>query len=129
MSDRIAITCPLKRIIIFVGDVQKCAGFYRDAFGFAPLQSDHPSTDWLELDTGGCLLAFHKAHGPNGPIDAPTGSATNPHKIVFYVEDVAAAREDLVRRGISIGPVHAFGKLCLCDGQDPEGHVFQLSNR
>jgi predicted enzyme related to lactoylglutathione lyase len=120
---------PLNRIIIFVGDVEKCAGFYTKAFGFAVIPSEHPSTEWMELDTGGCRLAFHKAHGPDGPIDAPTGSSRNPHKIVFYAEDVAAARAAIVAGGAVMGDLRTFGSLIICDGQDPEGHVFQISNR
>jgi predicted enzyme related to lactoylglutathione lyase len=120
---------PLKRIMIFVGDVEKCAAFYQHAFGLTPRASEHIPGEWLELETGGCRLAFHKARGPNGPIDSATGNANHPHKIVFYAEDVAAARADLVERGIAMGPVRTFGKITLCDGQDPEGHVFQLSNR
>jgi predicted enzyme related to lactoylglutathione lyase len=120
---------PLNRVIIFVGDVEKCARFYIESFGFPAFTSEHAPTEWMELDTGRCRLAFHKAHGPNGPIDAPTGSRMNPHKIVFYAEDVAAARAAVVARGIVMGDVRTFGSLTLCDGQDPEGHVFQISNR
>jgi predicted enzyme related to lactoylglutathione lyase len=120
---------PLTRVIIFVGDVQKCATFYQNVFGFTPLKSDHPSDDWLELDTGGCRLAFHKAHGPSGKIDAPTGSMNNPHKIVFFAANVEAAQAQAVARGAMMGQVRKFGSLVLCDGQDPEGHVFQLCNR
>ena len=120
---------PLIRVIIFVADVQKCASFYRDIFSFIQLPSEHPATEWLELDTGGCRLAFHKAHGPDGPIDVPTGSAMHPHKIVFYAEDVDAARAAIVARGAVMSEVRKFGSLALCDGQDPERHVFQISNR
>jgi catechol 2,3-dioxygenase-like lactoylglutathione lyase family enzyme len=120
---------PLRRIIIFVGDVKRCAEFYRDAFGFTIIAGDFPDSEWLELETGGCRLAFHKATGPDGPINSPTGSAMNPHKIVFYCEDVAEVRAQLVAKGVKVGDVHTFGKLTLCDGQDPEGHVFQISNR
>ena len=120
---------PLHRIIIFVADVETCAAFYRDVFGFTALPSDHPPTEWIELDTGGCRLALHKARGPNGAIDTPTGSAVHPHKIVFYAEDVEAARAAVVARGAIMGDVRNFGSLTLCDGQDPEGHVFQISNR
>ena len=123
------MTTPLNRVIIFVGDVQKCARFYSDIFGFKPLASDHASTDWIELDTGGCRLAFHKARGPDGPIDSPTGSPMNPHKICFFAEDVEAARAAVVAHGAVMGDVRKFGSLVLCDGQDPEGHVFQLCNR
>jgi predicted enzyme related to lactoylglutathione lyase len=120
---------PLHRIIIFVGNVEKCAKFYVDAFGFTALPSQHGAKEWMELETGGCRLAFHKAHGPKGPIDSPTGSAMHPHKIVFYAEDVQAARAAVAARGAVMGKVHKFGELVMCDGKDPEGHVFQISNR
>lgn len=116
---------PLKRVIIFVEDVEKCARFYQDVFGFTVVPSDHPSKEWIELETGGCRLAFHKARGAGGP----TGRPDNPHKIVFYAKDVAAVREQIVGRGAVMGKVHTFGSLVLCDGRDPEGHVFQISNR
>lgn len=119
---------PLKRVIIYVGDVEKCAGFYRDAFGFTALASDLPTNEWIELETGGCRLAFIQAHGPDGPIHSATGGPMNPHKLVFYAEDVNAVRLQLVARGAMMGTVRRFGPLSLCDGHDPEGHVFQLSN-
>ena len=53
----------------------------------------------------------------------------NPHKIVFYAQDVDAARAAVVARGAVMGAVRKFGTIALCDGQDPEGHVFQLSTR
>jgi catechol 2,3-dioxygenase-like lactoylglutathione lyase family enzyme len=119
---------PLNRIIIFCGDVRKCADFYRSAFGFTVLPSDIDPAEWMDLDTGGCRLALHKAYGPDGPGDTPTGGPGNPHKIVFYAEDVAAARATLIARGAKMGEVRKFGPLVLCDGADPEGHVFQISN-
>jgi predicted enzyme related to lactoylglutathione lyase len=120
---------PLNRIIIFVGDVQKCARFYADAFGFAVLPSDYGETEWMELDTGGCKLAFHKARGPDGPIDSPTGSPMNPHKIVFFAENVAAARAAVMAKGAVMGDVRQFDSTIVCDGQDPEGNMFQICNR
>lgn len=121
---------PLNRVIIFVGDVQKCARFYRDVFGFGDVPSGEPgSAEWVELETGGCRLAFHKARGSAGPIDGPTGGAGNPHKIVFYATDVAATRAELQSRGAEMGKVHTFGNVVMCDGRDPEGHVFRISNR
>jgi predicted enzyme related to lactoylglutathione lyase len=120
---------PLNRIIIYVGDVETCANFYRDVFGFTALPNTLPAREWLELETGGCRLAFIKAHGPDGPINSPTGGPTNPHKIVFFVEDVFAARAELIAKGAKMGNACTFGSVVLCDGSDPEGHVFQLSNR
>ena len=119
----------IKRVIIFVADVEKCAGFYRDMFDLSPIGGDAVTDGWAELDAGGCRLAFHKAHGPDGPVNEPTGGPGNPHKIVFYAEDVAAVREELVRRGAQMDDVSISGDLALCDGSDPEGHRFQISNR
>jgi catechol 2,3-dioxygenase-like lactoylglutathione lyase family enzyme len=120
---------PLIRVIIFAADVQKCAHFYRDIFGFTLLPGSHPPAEWLELETGGCRLAFHQAYGADGPITSPTGSPMNPHKIAFFTQDVEAKRAELVARGVDLDPVHTSGSLSLCNGRDPEGHIFQLSNR
>ncbi len=68
-----------------------------------------------------------------GPITSPTGSPLNPHKIVFTVPDVAAARQQLLDAGVAVGEIHHFREtkaiLIFCQGTDPEGHVFQLCNR
>jgi catechol 2,3-dioxygenase-like lactoylglutathione lyase family enzyme len=115
----------INRVIIFVGDVEQSGEFYRNAFGLDMIENTHQPEVWLELDAGGCRLALHKAYGSDGP----TGAPQNPHKIVFYAEDVPATREVLVERGASMDDVQSFGDLVLCDGSDPEGHQFQLSNR
>jgi predicted enzyme related to lactoylglutathione lyase len=127
LEERIFLPTPLNRVIVFVGNVEKCARFYQDVFGFAALPSEDPG--WIELDTGGCRLAFHQAHGTKGPIHSPTGGRMNPHKIVFFAEDVAATRATIVARGGKMGEIRKFGELVFCDGQDPEGHIFQISNR
>lgn len=120
---------PLKRVIIFVADVERCAGFYRDVFGFKVLASESPAKDWIELETGGCRLAFHKQGGKKSRTGADEAASRGPHKIVFYAKDVEAAREQLVSRGAKMGKVITFGELVMCDGRDVEGHAFQISNR
>lgn len=120
----------LNRIIIYAGDAIKCAEFFRNHFGLPPV--GEWSSDWAELDGGGCRLAFHQAYGEEGPLASPTGSPSDPHKIVFTVPDVAAARQALVESGVEVGEILQFeeqGMLILCQGVDPEGHVFQLCNR
>ena len=118
----------MNRVIVFVGDVEKCAEFYRNLFDLHPVESTHPTDVWCELDAGGCRLAFHKAYGPDGPVNGPTGGPDNPHRLVFHAEDVPAMREELVRRGAQMDDVEVFDDLTLCDGSDPEGHRFQISN-
>lgn len=114
---------PLKRVIVFVGDLDRRARFYVDVFGFVALPSDQSPAERVELETGGCRLAFHQARGAEGAIDSPTGGPMNPHKIVFFAADVEAARAAVV------GKAYRLGELVFCDGKDPEGHVFQISNR
>jgi len=120
----------LNRIIIYAGDVFACAEFFKTHFRLSPL--GEWSSEWAELDGGGCRLAFHQAYGEEGPVTLPTGSPSDPHKIVFTVPDVAAARQSLVESGVEMGELLEFeeqGNLILCQGTDPEGHVFQLCNR
>ena len=123
-------TMPLTRVIIYVGDVERCAKFYGDVFGFKVMPQTYTAGEWAELDTGACRVAFHKAYGQGGvPIGKPTGSTQNPHKIVFFAEDVPAKRDELIARGAKMGEVMTFDMVVLCDGQDVEGHVFQICNR
>lgn len=116
---------PLNRVIVFVADVERCAAFYVETFGFKRLKTEDPADSWAELETGGCRLAFHKARG----VSEPTGSPDNPHKLVFYSSDPAAMRERLIAKGVRMKPLQTYGSLTFCDGTDVEGHVFQISNR
>lgn len=52
-----------------------------------------------------------------------------PVKLVFAIEDIAAARRRAVERGGAVKPVEdewMFEGVKVCDGHDPEGNVFQL---
>ena len=119
----------MRRVIIFCGDVERCGEFYRDVLGLTPLPSEHPASEWMEFDAGGCRLSLHQAYGPDGAHREPTGGPENSHKVTFYAEDVAAARQELVTRGAEMDAIKAFGELQVCDGSDPEGHRIQISNR
>lgn len=119
----------LRRVILFVGDVARCVEFYKRAFDLVEAPGEQPSSVWAELEAGGCRIAFHQAFGAEGPLTEATGGPMNPHKLVFYAADVPAAREELLRRGVEMDEVRAFGDLQLCDGLDVEGHRFQISSR
>jgi hypothetical protein len=109
----------LTRVILFAKDVAALSAFYRDILGLPLLPG--ASDEWVELDAGACRIAIH-AGG-----DAP--ATRRGPKLVFGVRDVAAVRETLIARGAPMGKVVVFGEISLCDGKDPEGHAFQLSNR
>lgn len=120
-------TVKLFRVIVFVADTLKSAAFYQKHFGLKPVGELTP--EWAELKSGALRLAFHQAYGKSGKIQKPTGSAWNPHKIVFQVKNVARERARLMRAGVKMGALHKFGELRFSDGKDAEGHVFQISNR
>jgi hypothetical protein len=51
-------------------------------------------------------------------------------KIVFKVDDVAAARDELMRRGaVMEAIVRPDPSFAYCDGTDPAGNRFQISSR
>ena len=106
----------LLRVILFVRDVRAVARFYEEKLGL-PLVSEEPG--FIELDAGGCRVALHDA------------AKANPGrtKLSFYAKDVAAARAELVRRGVRMGPLLESPGLTMCNGKDPEGNAFQLSDR
>ncbi|MDX1688350.1 MAG: hypothetical protein R3248_10235 [Candidatus Promineifilaceae bacterium] len=115
----------LMEIILYVEDMNGQVTFYRDKLGLpvnypAGLE-DYADQMWVALDAGNCVLALHGGGEGRLGADAP--------KIVFRVEDVNAARKELVGRGVELGNVRddVPGKL-ICDGVDPEGNKFALES-
>ena len=110
----------IKRVILFVRDLDAVGAFYRDQLGL-PVKEKPNEPGWLELDAGTCTLALHSGGEPN--------QARRPPKIVFASKDVGLTRSELIKRGVRLTPVRAFEGLEFCDGKDPEGNLFQISNR
>ena len=107
----------LRRIVVFTADMPRLAAFYGDVLGL-PLRTDEPG--YKEFDAGGCGIALHNGASRVG---------ARPPKLSFWVADVAAARERLAARGAKLGPVISGGGLTRCEGRDPDGNRYQLSNR
>jgi predicted enzyme related to lactoylglutathione lyase len=80
----------------------------------------------LADSSGGAVLALHytKAVGPGGP---PREDCST--KLCFHVDDLDAARAELVARGVRVRDTHRFGSISYCDAIDPEGNIFQLTTR
>jgi predicted enzyme related to lactoylglutathione lyase len=110
----------LKRIILFVMDIEAVTAFYRDVLGLHLKGAQHDA-GWVEFETGACTLALHRGTSTLAPRRSP--------KIVFAASDVAATRAQLIARGAKLGAVKAFDDIQFCDGKDPEGNVFQISSR
>jgi predicted enzyme related to lactoylglutathione lyase len=108
--------------ILFVTDLKKCGTFYQNMLGFKKVVSKRFSEkEWLEFDAGGCKLGLH--YSPK-----PGSFQNNWNKFVLYSGQVAKRREELVKKGVKIGEVVRFDDIEICDGEDPEGNRFQISN-
>jgi len=112
----------MSRVMLFAKDVPTLAAFYRDKLGCEILGEITPG--WAELKAGGCNIALHKSSKSR---NERGGSCSV--KLVFGVADVPAGRQELEGNGVSMGAVHSFEDIQMCDGRDPEGNCFQLSSR
>ncbi len=110
----------LSRVIIFTRDVKRLADFYTSHFDLQPI--GEAEDGWIELNAGGCNLAFHKT-------SVKTDGSDNGIKFVFGSGDVASEKTRLEGLGIKMTKIFNFGKIQMCDGQDPDGNRFQISSR
>lgn len=107
----------IRRLVIFTNRMEAMTAFYRDILG---LEQTANETGWKEFDAGPIALALHNGTSEVG---------RRPPKMVFYSADVAGTREMLIRRGAKVGKVKSGAGLDLCEGKDPDGNPFQISNR
>src|SRR5262245_56238695 len=114
-------------IIVFTEDVSRLGAFYAQVLGLDVIEE---SEGWVRLDAGGCALALHAISGPRaGGVGVGPRRVDGYLKVAFYAADVAAERARLVAAGARMDEVKTFGEINLCDGLDPDGNVFQISNR
>ena len=91
--------------------------FYRDKLGLKLRKNE---AGWKEFDANGCIIALH-----NGP----SRIGARPPKIGFWANDIAAARAALIARGVKMGKLLSGPGLTRCEGKDPEGNPFSISDR
>ena len=120
-----ALLKDLMEVIIYVEDMNAQAVFYSHKLGFeitSPQGIDNYADQmWVTLDTGACTLALHGGGKRRFGADTP--------KIVFRVDDILAAREELIHRGVELGEVRfATTGIWVCDGEDPEGNKFSIES-
>ncbi len=107
----------LSQVMLFAKDMPRTRTFYRD----------------VSFDAGGCFMALHAIPAAIAKdieiTQPPRARSDTPIKFTFFADDVDAARGRLIAHGAEMLEVRRFGALSLCDGLDPEGNVFQISNR
>lgn len=120
------MTATLSRIIIFGQAIEQLKDFYVDNFDLPVVEEF--KDEWVVLRAGAAEIALHKA----GNVGESTFRAQNNTKLVFIVyTDLNLVRQQLIDRGVSIRDVRSFPGISslFCDGEDPEGNVFQLEQR
>jgi predicted enzyme related to lactoylglutathione lyase len=121
-----SVTVNLESVILFVKDVEKLKSFYHTAFNMAVLEDHGP--EWALLKTGGADIFLHRIVG-----DHPTNTASNSNvKIVFSItNNIEEVRDNLLKQGAMMQSVKRFPgyKYWVCDGEDPEGNMFQLKQQ
>jgi len=118
----------LNRIILYVQDVERLAAFYRDTFGLRVIEAIEG--EWAVLDAGPCEIALHRIGKPWRVENTADWKVESNAKLVLAVDrPLAELRAELIAKGVAMREIKSYPGLTgeLCDGEDPEGNVFQLA--
>jgi len=107
----------LKRVTIFTRNMIAMTAFYRDVLGLVQRTDEK---GFKEFSAGGCTIALHNGGARVG---------ARPPKLAFWAVDVAETRGILVGRGAKLGEVLVGRGLTRCEGKDPDGNPYQISDR
>jgi catechol 2,3-dioxygenase-like lactoylglutathione lyase family enzyme len=116
----------MAQTIVFVEDVPRMQAFYQGALGLSVISAE---PGWVRLDAGGVVFALHAIKRGPRPADPPLERVDSCIKLCFHVDDVAAARANLVAAGTRMREIHHYEGVAFCDGVDPEGNIFQITTR
>lgn len=117
----------VSRLILYVRNVALLKAFYQTRFGLRV--TEEIEGEWVVLDGGGIEIALHLAGEPYRS-SALTGGSNSNTKLVFSIPaDLAEFRERLIDAGVRMRGIKSYDGFpsLLCDGEDPEGNVFQLA--
>ncbi|MBV8850230.1 MAG: hypothetical protein JOZ16_11675 [Methylobacteriaceae bacterium] len=117
----------LVRIILYVQNVERLTVFYRDMLGLSLNQEI--KGEWAAFQVGACELALHRVGRQYRIADTDAWKEETNAKLVLAVtRDIAELRAELIAKGVAMREIKSFPGFPgpLCDGEDPEGNVFQL---
>lgn len=123
-------TVNLNAIILYVQDVESLKQFYTNAFGLKVIEEYQ--SEWVLLATGATQIGLHKIGAQYENEHNSTLKYHNNTKLVFEIsEDINTVRNYLITQNALMREVKTFDNYdyWLCDGEDPEGNVFQLKQR
>ena len=107
----------MRRIVLFTKAMPRMVAFYRDVLGLNLVKDEK---GWKEFDANGCVIALHNGTSAIGK---------RPPKIGFWAKDIAATRQELLGRGAKVSKLMVGGGLVRCEGKDPDGNPFSISDR
>lgn len=117
----------LNSIILFVRDVEQLKHFYMEYLGLDLIEEI--KSEWVVLKAGPCELVLHRIGAGYSPDnDTPVQYHSNT-KIIFDVdEDIFILHRKLADQATLIKPIKTWDnyRYWVCDGEDPEGNIFQL---
>lgn len=116
-------------IILFVRSVEKLKFFYVDILQLKVIEE---TDGWLLLKAGAANIGLHKIGGAYLDKISDDYKFDNNTKIVFEVEDdIYKVREQLLAKKVTLKEIKTFDNydFLVCDGEDPEGNVFQLKQK
>jgi len=113
---------PNIQIILYVKNMVEEVRFYNDVLGLAiryPQDlADYSDQMWVELEVGNATLALH-----GGADEIPQ----DDHEIVFTVDDIVQAREQIIEAGINMREIRPLEDGApISEGKDPDGHRFAI---
>ncbi len=124
----------LEVVPVPVADIDRALDFYRDQFGFTVDLDDQVSDEvrLVQLTPPGSGCSIHLTTA-----DMPPGSLRG---LQLVVDDIAAARAELVGRGVEVSPIRHFDAAGWVDGPggrwnsfvfltDPDGNTWVLQER
>jgi len=115
----------LELVPVPVSDVDRAKAFYMEAAGFE-LSVDVRPTDTMRVvqltpPGSACTILIGTGMGPITNMEP--GSVKGLHLVV---DDIAAAREELVGRGVAVGEVADMGGVKFASFSDPDGNLWLL---
>jgi predicted enzyme related to lactoylglutathione lyase len=120
-----AMQMKIELIPIPVSDVDRAIAFYADALGFNKDVEVRPSEGvrvvQLTPEGSSCSVGFGTG------LDVYAGEPGSVRGLHLVVDDITAARTDLIGRGVDVGEIHDFGGgVKGAEFSDPDGNTLEL---
>jgi catechol-2,3-dioxygenase len=120
----------LDTIIFYVQNVDRLKAFYTGVLKLEVIEEYY--SQWTLLNAGNSKLGLHKMGDQYLDKIKDGYKFDNNAKIVFEIEeDINKVREWLLDQNVFMKEIKTFDNYdyWLCDGEDPEGNVFQLKQK